>query len=98
MKKTILALSVAVCTVLASCGGSGPESDAQKMCDMMKKAKELKDANNTEEIMKLMTDLEKLSKEMEDKYKDNEEAKKKIKEKVDACASDMMGDMNGETK
>jgi len=90
MKKTILCLSVAICTVLASCGGGGPEADAQKMCDMMKKAKELKDSNNQEEIMKLMTDLEKLGKEMEDKYKDNEEAKKKIEEKVKECSGDMM--------
>jgi len=86
MKKTILCLSVAVCTVLASCGGGGPEADAQKMCDLMSKAKELKDAGKMDEIMKLMQDVEKLGKEMEDKYKDDADAKKKIEEKVKECS------------
>jgi len=90
MKKTILSLSVAICTVLASCGGGGPEADAQKMCDIIKKAKELKDSNNQEEIMKLMGDMEKLGKDMEEKYKDNEEAKKTIEEKVKECSGGMM--------
>ena len=90
MKKMILSLSVAVCTVLASCGGGGPEADAQKMCDLMSKAKEMKESGKMDEIMKLMEDVKKLGEEMESKYKDDKDAQKVIEEKVKECSGDMM--------
>lgn len=90
MKKMILCLSVAISAGLASCGGGGPEADAQKMCDLMSKAKELKEAGKMDEIMKLMEEVQTLGKEMEDKYKDDAEAKKTIEAKVKECSGDMM--------
>lgn len=91
MKKMILSLAVAACTVLASCGGGGPEADAKKMCEFMEKAKKLKadgaEANN-EEVTKLMEEMDAFSKEVEEKYKDDKSAQETIGKKMMECMSE----------
>lgn len=72
-------------TVFTSCSSGGPEADAQRMCDLVKKGEELKAAGKTDELLKVMDEAKKLGQEFESRYKEDQEAQNLIEQKVKGC-------------
>lgn len=89
MKKTILLAALPLALVLSSCGGGGPEADADKMCNMMKDWKKAKDAGNEEEADKIREEGKKFEEELKAKYEKDEAGMKVLDEKMDACEKEM---------
>lgn len=89
MKKAMVALVLPVILFLSSCGNSGPEADAEKICEMKKDWKKAKDAGRIEEADKIEMEGRKLIKEMRNKYKEDEKAQKKFSEKLAACEEEV---------
>lgn len=92
MKKLMLLAAFPLALGLSSCGGGGPEADAEKMCNMMKDWKKAKDANNREEADKIREEGRKFEAELKEKYKDDEAAMKVMDEKMEACEDEVRGD------
>ena len=92
LKKTILLAAFPLALGLSSCGGGGPEADAQKLCGMMKEWKKAKEEGKTEEADRIEADGKKLSEELREKYKGDEEGRKVLEAKMEACENEVEGD------
>ena len=85
MKKTIIYLSVALCTVMVSCGG-GAEADADKMCDIYKRMDKAKNDRNIDELRKISEEFKTLGNELQEKYKTDREAQETISNRIKECS------------
>ena len=80
-KKTILLLALPLAMV--ACGKSGPEADAEQICDMMKEWKEAKDAGKTDEMERIEKEGKAKGEELGKKYEGEE--KEKYEKKIEEC-------------
>lgn len=85
MKKIGLLYLLLVGLLIGSCGKSGPEADAQKMCEMIERSRTLKAEGNQQAVLKLIAEVESYGQQLEEKYKNDQKSIDLIKEKVDAC-------------